>query len=390
MNPVLIVGGGIAGLSTAIALARRGRQSVVLERAAEFAEFGAGLQISPNAGAVLEAYGLGEQLDVFAGHPSAIRVRTGGGRTFIRDLDLDNYCRRRHLTPYRVVHRADLIKILTASARQDPLIDLINGLEVTRIDGDGDGLGVITSDGTRHQARAVVAADGVWSPAGRKALQLSGPIAAGRSAWRATVPASEAKGFDRETIGLNMGPGNHFVTYPVRNGADINLVAVTRDQLHEETWNGAGDRKLLLDRFRDWAPPIRDIIERPREWRRWPLYFRRPEHYHPERPIVLLGDAWHATLPFMAQGAAMAIEDSAILADCLENDTDPLAAIKRFIALRVKRTDRLVRQAAENGRIYHMPAPISFGRDAVMRTLSSERLLARLDWIYRWKPDSAA
>ena len=396
MEPVLIVGGGIAGLTAALALAKIGRPSIVLERAAEFSEVGAGLQISPNAASVLCDLDLGDALDTVAEKPDAIVIRSGKTGRTINRLAVKSYCQSRFGHPYRVAHRADLLNVLKKAADDAPLISLHVRADIGDIARTPDGIRVVAADRRSFEGAALIAADGVWSAIRVNHLGQSHAIPTARTAWRATVPATaladthaDAGSFSRD-VGLWMGPSVHLVHYPLRGGAMINLVAVVEDLFEDRTWDGEGGAEDLARHFQSWCESARALIDAAsaagQEWRRWPLYQARPEAYETDDPIVLVGDAWHATLPFMAQGAAMAIEDAAVLARCMADEENPVRAFKRFQRQRLTRTARLVDFAQRNGRIYHLRGPMAFARDTTLSALSSDRLLSQLDWIYGWKP----
>ncbi len=386
MDPVLIVGGGIAGLTTALALADTGRASIVLERAAVFSEVGAGLQISPNAASVLDRLGLTDALDRVAVVPEHIVMRTATTGTKLATLPIGRFCRSRFSRPYRVVHRADLLQVLVDAAAGSPLISLVVSTDVTDVQFGPAGVKVGAADGRRFQGGLLIGADGVWSTIRTETLGLPAAVPTGRTAWRATVETAALPDADWASIGLWMGPKAHLVHYPLRDRALVNLVAVLSEPMAEKSWDAAADRVALDAVFGEWADPARAAIATVRSWRRWPLYSSRPDRYPADRPVVLVGDAWHATLPFMAQGAAMAIEDAAVLAACLAKAGNPVSAAESFQKLRAKRTRSLVDLAARNGRIYHMSGAAAFARNMTLSALPAGRLLSGLSWIYGWKP----
>lgn len=395
MAPVLIAGGGIAGLTTALALAKIGRASILMERARQFSEFGAGLQISPNAASVLDALGLSNALDAVGHQPSCIAMRAAGNGRVVKRLQINSYCQTRFGHPYRVVHRADLLDLLLRAATGETLIELHADAEVSAVDVTREGIAATTADGRTFAGSMLVAADGVWSTIRNRVLGLALAQPTGRSAWRTLVPAETSDSDAAADVGLWMGAAAHLVHYPVRDGSMINLVAVVDDGFSDRTWDGETGSGDLQRHFKTWcAEPRRLIAATPsdgQEWRRWPLFQRRPDKYAIDRPIVLIGDAWHATLPFMAQGAAMAIEDAASLAHrLLRHADDPISAIRHFQEDRFDRTRKLVDLANRNGTIYHLAGPMAFARNSVLKRMSAEAVLSRLDWIYGWKPPALA
>jgi len=395
MLPVLIAGGGIAGLTTALALAKVGRASILMERARRFSEVGAGLQISPNAASVLVALGLGDALDAVSHKPDFIRMRVARSGREVKRLAINAHCRTRFGHAYRVVHRADLLDVLLKAAADEPLIALHADAEVSAVETTDENVAATTADGRTCVGNVLVAADGVWSTIRTRVLGLPLAQPSGRSAWRMLIPAGAMDAEVGGDVGLWMGSGAHLVHYPVRDGSMINLVAVVDDGFSDRTWDGETGSGDLPRHFWLWAAEARALIDaRPasgQEWRRWPLFQRKPDRYAVDRPIVLIGDAWHATLPFMAQGAAMAIEDAAVLAHRLsQHPDDPVPAIRQFQNDRLDRTARLVDLSNRNGTIYHLGGPLAFSRNAVLKRMSPDKVLSRLDWIYGWKPPALA
>lgn len=391
MRPVLIAGGGIAGLTTALALAKIGRASILMERARHFSEVGAGLQISPNAASVLVALGLGDALDAVSHKPEFIRMRAARSGREVKRLAINTHCQSRFGHAYRVVHRADLLDVLLKAARGEQLITLHADAEVSAVDNTAGPVAATTADGRTFVGDVLVAADGVWSTVRTRVLGLPLAQPSGRSAWRTLIPAGAMDRQSHADVGLWMGSGAHLVHYPVRDGSMINLVAVVDDGFSDRTWDGETGSGDLPRHFWLWSAEARALIaSKPaagQEWRRWPLFQRKPEKYAVDGPIVLIGDAWHATLPFMAQGAAMAIEDAAVLAFRLSHHPDdPVSAIRQFQDDRQDRTARLVDLANRNGTIYHLSGPMAFSRNAVLKRMPADKVLSRLDWIYGWKP----
>ena len=204
------------------------------------------------------------------------------------------------------------------------------------------------------------------------------------------IPAAELSPEDREPI-VNMwiGPDGHLVHYPVRSGAAVNVVAVCGDRSQSSAWNVSAGRDEVLQRFpaTAWAPAARDLLATPERWQRWALYDREPSTYWGRGPVTLLGDAAHPMLPFLAQGAAMAIEDASILARELAGSPgDHAVALRAYEAARRPRTARVQRASRRNDFYFHLRQPAAFVRDTALRVLGGGRLLARYDWIYRWKP----
>jgi salicylate hydroxylase len=303
--------------------------------------------------------------------------------------------RARYDAPYWVIHRADLQGVLLGAVADEPRIALALGTRVADLVTDGvRAFASINREGksTPHEGSALICADGLWS---RLRVPLGGgsqPRFAGRSAFRAVVPAAQVDAIapaGEPVVDLWLGPGGHLVHYPVRAGAAVNIVAVTADRWRSPSWDTAADRDEVLARFprSAWAPAARDLLSAPPRWQKWALHDRAPSALPGRGPVTLLGDAAHPMLPFLAQGAAMAIEDAAVLARALAGSPDDrAAALRRYEADRAPRTMRVQRAARRNDLRYHLREPAAFLRDTVLRALGGERLLAQYDWIYRWRP----
>lgn len=393
-NGVLIAGAGIGGLTAALALGRGGIGVTLIEQAEKLEEAGAGIQLSPNATRVLIALGLAERLKAAIVEPSAIRVRSGPSGRDIAAMRLDAATLARYGAPYWVIHRADLQKALIDAIADEPQITLTLGATVDSFTIDAAGVRAGVSfralDSLNYCGAALVGADGLWSRLRARLGDGTMPRLAGRSAFRAIIPAARLSPRDREPIvSLWIGPDGHLVHYPVRAGAAVNIVAVCRDQWESSAWNTGAGREEVLERFpaTAWAGSARQLLEAPERWQKWALYDREPSASWGRGPVTLLGDAAHPMLPFLAQGAAMAIEDAAVLArELAGSPADYASALRNYESERRPRTARVQREARRNDFRYHMKQPAAFIRDAMLRASGGERLFARYDWIYQWQP----
>jgi len=389
--PIIVAGAGIGGLTAALALADSGRRALVLEQAPVIAEVGAGLQIAPNAGRVLARLGLEEALAATGLEPQAVNIRRGRDGDVLARLDL-TVARARWGAPFRVFHRADLQQLLLRAARAHPLIEVREGARVAdfrdcdpqiEIDVETtDGLHTISADG-------LVGADGGRSAVRAQLLPIEAdaPVYSGASAWRALVPAERAPDFLRGVEShLWLLPGAHVVHYPLRDGGIVNVVIIIAESAPQPAAperSGTGMAGLLAG-YRA-APALCALIGGAETYRYWPLYARPPLKRWSHGAVTLLGDAAHPMAPFLAQGAAQAIEDADALGRAFA--TTPEAPVEAVFAVyerqRRTRAAAIVRASARQGRIDHLRGPLAAARDLAIRALGGDALLARNDWLYR-------
>jgi salicylate hydroxylase len=387
---VIVAGAGIGGLTTALMLARTGFRVTLLEQAERLSETGAGIQLSPNATNSLIALGLGERLRVSARAPEAIAINSATGGLLTR-IPLGGDADRRYSAPYWSIHRADLQAALVDAVTANPDIVLRLGTQFQDYAVHANGLSVACRRGTAtadEQGIALVGADGLWSQL-RSRLGYPEPQFRQRTAWRALIPADDvARQFATPEVQLWLGQNAHVVNYPVRGGTLINVVAIVDDTWAEPGWSANGEREELLAHFSpwNWAEPVRDFLSVPKRWMKWALYDLPALHSWGDGPVTLLGDAAHPMLPFLAQGAAMAIEDAAILADSMARQPDdPAAAMRRYERTRLRRTARVQRAARNNGRAYHLTAGEAWARNLLLRLGGGKMLLRRYNWLYGWR-----
>jgi salicylate hydroxylase len=378
-QPVTVVGAGVAGLAVALALARRGASVTVLEQALALTGAGAGLQVSPNGMRVIEALGLRPELEAASLAATTVALFDGPtGRPVLR-LDLGGRA-------YRLVRRADLIALL-AGAAVAAGVRIECGRRIERIDLSGPRPAVAAGAGQATETDLLVGADGLNSVVRRALNGTSAPLFTRQAAWRAVVPASPG---DPPVAEVHMGPGRHLVSYPLRGGTLRNLVAVEeRDGWAEEGWSVPDDPAALRRAFAGFAPRVRGWLDAVEDVHLWGL-FRHPvaRHWHRGR-AVLLGDAAHPMLPFLAQGANMALEDAWVLAACLAGHDSAEAGFAAFRQARLARVSRVVAASGANARAYHLRSPWREAAHLGLRLggrVAAGLALRRLDWLYRFDP----
>jgi salicylate hydroxylase len=371
-------------------LAQSGFRVTLLEQAGELSETGAGIQLSPNATRILIALGLGERLRSNVSVPEALAVKTASGGRLARAI-LGEEAERRYSAPYWSIHRADLQAALLDAVRANPDIVLRLGTRFEDFVEHAKGLsiacrrGSVTAD---EHGIALIGADGLWSGL-RARLGHPKPEFRQRTAWRALVPIdSVAEEFRAPDVQVWLGRNAHVVHYPVKGGTLINVVAIVNDSWSEAGWSADGSRDELLAHYSpwNWCEPVREFLGVPERWQKWALYDLPPLSSWGTGPVTLLGDAAHPMLPFLAQGAAMAIEDAAVLADQMARlPDDPATAMRRYERARKKRTARVQRAAASNGRVYHLTAGEAWARNLFLRIAGGKMLLRRYNWLYDWR-----
>ncbi|MBU1286547.1 MAG: FAD-dependent monooxygenase [Alphaproteobacteria bacterium] len=385
---ILIAGGGIGGLTTALALTQFGHDVVVLEQAEALGEVGAGLQLSPNGMKVFEALGMSDRIAAQAFQPEGIEMRMGQSGRIVFDIPLGLRAADRWGAPYLHIHRADLINALSAELAERAPAAVRLGARIASYAQDGQTVTVELEDGTFVDGGVLVGADGIHSVVRRQMLGPDKPRFTGNVAWRAVVPI-ELLGDDLPppTACAWVGKGRHAVTYRLRGGALANFVGVVEhDGWEVESWSGEGLLEDALADFAGWHPVILKMIRKADVLNRWAL-FDRPSlpRWHDGR-VVLMGDACHPMLPFLAQGAVMAVEDAWVLAARLSAGGDVSVALEAYEADRQGRTAAIQAGARNNAKLFHRHNPITqlatYGPMWLAGRAAPEFVHSRNDWIY--------
>lgn len=384
---ILVAGGGIGGLAAALCAVRHGLKPLVLERSADLAETGAGLQISPNGMKVLTAVGAGPAVEAVAFEPDSLDLRLGRSGRRIFSIPMGARARSAYGAPYLHLHRADLRDALAATLEQRAPGALVRGVEVEGFEEQGDGVLVRATDGRTWRGGVLVGADGIHSVVRSRLWGAAGARFTGNVAWRAVVPSDQLPaGLIPTRATVWAGPGRHAVTYYLRRGALVNLVAVVEqaDWKHE-SWTEPGDPATLVQAFQGFAEPVRMLADRVQACHRWALHDRDPATRWGRGRVTLLGDAAHPMLPFLAQGAVMAIEDGWVLAARVAAQGGA-GALRAYEAARQPRTARVQLGARANMGVFHKASgPTQFMTYAPM--MLADRLLpgfvhSRQDWLY--------
>jgi salicylate hydroxylase len=392
-DPIIIVGGGLGGLTTALALARHGRPARVLEGAPQFGAIGYGIQFGPNVFHVLDRLSLMEQvLAVSDSPPAVLMIDALTGKELIR-VPTGASFRARFKYPYIIVHRIDLHNVLLDACRHNGNVELDSDAMVTGFEDRGDSVAVTTADGRSFSGPAIVAADGVRSLFRQRLIGDGDPRPIGYVAHRTIVPMAELKvDVPRDCVALWGGPGLHIVQYPLRHNTLFNIVAVFRTPTHGDKGDVASYRAELEHTYRDMHPSMRGLLAMMDLGRRWQIGDRAPvRHWHKGR-IVLLGDAAHPPLQSLAQGACMAIEDGLCLSELIEaTGGDFPAAFRRFEAARLLRTARVQLESRSLWDFYHLDEGIARDvRNATVAEWDEVHMYECLSWLYDGAPVPAA
>ena len=390
---ILIAGGGIGGLTAALALLQRGFDVEIYEQASELKEVGAGLQLSANGNRVLYALGLGDALRALSCEAKAKEIRLWSTGDTWKLFDLGAVSVERYGFPYFTVYRPDLLTVLADAVRALKPDAIHLKARSTGFEQDADGVTLLLEQG-RVRGEVLIGADGVHSNIRQGLFGADQPEFTGLMAWRGVIPMEKLPEHLRRPVGTNwVGPGGHIVHYPLRAGQLMNFVGVReRGDWQVESWSVRGTREECLADFAGWNADIHTMIGAIDVPYKWALMHRPPLPRWSVGRVSLLGDACHSTLPFLAQGAVMAIEDGFILARALEAAGDPAEALTRYEAARRARTTRMVEGANANTRRFHNPelASVEGARAYVDREWTEAKVKERYEWLFTYDATTVA
>lgn len=388
---ILVAGGGIGGLATALALSRNRHRADVFEQAAVFGEIGAGVQLGPNATRRLQQLDLGKGLAAIAACPDALVVHSAGSGAELARLPLGDAMQQRYGAPYFCVHRADLHGLLLHAVRARGTGTLVTAAHIEQIETSDDLVCVSSTDARAWEGEALVGADGLWSMARQQLDSVSAaapPRVTGHTAWRALVEqAALPAALRRARVDVWLGPQLHAVAYPVRGGDWLNVVVIAESAPAGDArdWDQASSIAALKQAMGRSCATLQALLDAMPGWRAWTLSDRAPvasaaDMAH-ER-VALVGDAAHPMVPYLAQGAGMAIEDALALADALGNGSaaEVPAAFSRYADARWARNAQVQARAQRNGEIFHATGAVRLGRDMAMRMLGAK--LLDQPWLY--------
>ncbi|MEP7280662.1 MAG: 3-hydroxybenzoate 6-monooxygenase [Rubrivivax sp.] len=387
--PVLVAGGGIGGLAAALALTRRGFAVKVLEQAPELGEIGAGIQLGPNAFAAFDALGIGEKARGRAVYTDEMVMHDALDETLIGRIPTGEAFRQRFGNPYAVIHRADVHGSLLEAAQESGRIEVLTSTRVQRVEQDDSSVTVIDAKGGRHRGLALIGADGVKSAVRRQYVGDEARVS-GHVVYRAVVDKEDFPAdLQWNAASIWVGPDCHLVHYPLRGGEQYNVVVTFHSRDKEEWSVREGSREEVQSYFEGICSRARQLIDLPKDWKRWATADRDPIGHWTHQRATLLGDAAHPTLQYLAQGACMAMEDGVTLGEALRvHDNEFGKAFAHYQRSRVARTARIVLSAREMGRIFHAKGVERLVRNELWKDRSPERFYDAMEWLYGWKVEN--
>ena len=384
-RPILIAGGGIGGLATALGLAQKGFGTIVLERAPALGEIGAGIQLGPNAFHAFDTLGIGDQARKMAVFVDELRLMDAMTGEVIATVPLDEPFRKRFKNPYAVIHRGDLHAVFLNACRASPLVDLRTGSEVTGYEQDGSDVRAVLKSGEKVSGAGLIGADGLFSKIRAQLVGDGAPRVTGHTSYRSVIPAADMPEDLRwNAAALWAGPKCHLVHYPLSGGKSFNLVITCHNDAMEPVAGKPVGHNEVMRGFEHIAARAKQIIKHGQDWKLWVLCDRDPILNWTDGRVTLLGDAAHPTLQYMAQGACMAMEDGVCLSHEVDNAKGDLAiAFEEYRRKRVHRTARIQIQSRLIGdHIYHPSGGHAALRNTMLRSMSPTDFYDSLQWLY--------
>ncbi|MEM5313332.1 3-hydroxybenzoate 6-monooxygenase [Paraburkholderia sp. JHI869] len=385
----IVVGGGIGGLAAALALARANVRVLLLEQAPQIGEIGAGIQLGPNAFTALDALGAGEAARNRAVFTDSLTLMDATNAKPVARIETSERFRERFGNPYGVIHRADIHLSILEAVKDNPLIQFRTDTQIKSLEQNEHGVTVIDQHGERYSADAVIGCDGVKS-AVRAALIGDEPRVTGHVVYRAVVDVENMpKDLQINAPVVWAGPHCHLVHYPLRGGRQYNLV-VTFHSREQEVWGVRdGSKEEVLSYFEGIDALPRQMLDRPTSWKRWATADRDPVEQWSFGRATILGDAAHPMTQYVAQGACQALEDAVTLGEAVKAaDGDFVEAFKRYEAVRIPRTARVLYSAREMGRIYHAKGVDRLVRNALWVGRTQDQFYDSLQWLYGWRAET--
>jgi 2-polyprenyl-6-methoxyphenol hydroxylase-like FAD-dependent oxidoreductase len=384
-KPILIAGGGIGGLATALGLAQKGFRVIVLERAPVLGEIGAGIQLGPNAFHAFDYLGVGDAARAMAVYVDQLRLMDAMTAEDIATIDLTEPFRQRFGNPYAVVHRGDMHGVFIRACQASPLIDLRTGCAVTGYEQDGATVTVRLFSGETVTGSVLIGADGLWSRIREQVVGDGPPRVTGHTTYRSVIPTDQMPEDLRwNAATLWAGPKCHIVHYPLSGWKVFNLVVTYHNDAPEPVAGKPVDEEEVLAGFRHVHPRAQDIIRHGTDWKLWVLCDRDPVEHWVDGRVAVLGDAAHPTLQYLAQGACMAMEDAVCLShEMAARPDDPEAALEAYRRQRVLRTARVqLLSRAIGDHIYHPAGAHAALRNSVMSAKTNAEWYDTLAWLY--------
>jgi salicylate hydroxylase len=384
-DPILVAGGGVGGLAAALGLARKGARVVVLERASELGEIGAGIQLGPNAFHAFDRLGVGDAARDIAIRIDSLRLMDAVGGGEIARIELGEGFRARFGNPYAVIHRGDLHGVLLRACREHPNVELRTSCAVVGYAQDGERVRARLASGETVAGAALVGADGLWSKVRAQLVGDGPPRVSGHTTYRSVIPTERMPEDLRwNAATLWAGPKCHVVHYPLSGWKAFNLVVTCHNDAPEPVAGKPVDEEEVMAGFRHVHPRVQAVIRHGTDWKLWVLCDRDPVERWVDGRVALLGDAAHPTLQYLAQGACMAMEDAACLAEAVGAHPGRMeAALEAYRQRRVLRTARVQLQSRAVGEhVYHPAGAHAALRNAVMSAKSQEEWRDALAWLY--------